>query len=109
MFVLIIVVVCVLAALWSESTEIKNWSTFSLALITVISAFVEWWCGDVTKEAIDRVPDNDKSADNDKCADNDKSADNDVSWIPRQREWALLAKAIKFLAAFATVAVAVLF
>lgn len=97
MFVLIIVVVCVLAALWSESTEIKNWSTFSLALITVISAFVEWWCGDVTKEAIDRVP------------DNDKSADNDVSWIPRQREWALLAKAIKFLAAFATVAVAVLF
>ena len=88
----LIVLLVFFAVIFPMCTKIA--CTIGLALLTVFNAFVEWR-GDVIKEAIDRVD----------CYQ--KSTNNEGS-IAHQRELALLAKAIKFVAAFATVMIGVL-
>lgn len=94
--VIIIVILTVLAvfANLKDNAFLKFISTFSFAAFTVINAYIEWR-GDVIKEAIDRVDDYPKYT-------------NRKGLIARHRELALLAKAVKFVAAFATVLVGTL-
>ncbi|MGE8650871.1 hypothetical protein ACOI8O_03575 [Bifidobacterium adolescentis] len=92
--VLLCIGVAIVLPMWLPKGIVKCLVVIFLGAATAHNAYIEWR-GDVTKEAIDRIPNYDKE-------------NNDKGIIAHRRHLALMAKALKIATAFTGVAIGIL-